>query len=407
MQRTSARLPITGLSALAGAIFVSITGEFLPTGLLNDISRDMGVGEAQVGLLVTVFAATVVLATAPLAALTRNHSRKRLVVVVLMVNAVATLGTALAPSYEFLVAARILAGLAHGLFWAVVGAYSAHLVTREQLPKAIVITGMGGSAAFVLGVPLGTALGHALGWRLSFGVIAASMVLLTALVVFFLPPVDHRVQLKTGEIALPMRRDRTLFAVLGVCAVIIIAMTGQNLFYTYIAPFIVGPVGFDSGSVGGLLLVYGAAGVVGLLLSGPVASRVPVAGAVIATAGSALMLVLLGLFAGSAVLTVAVIAVWGLLQGAVAPLMQTRMMQVASPQIRDSASAWMTTAFNVGIGGGAALGALLLTTSGIEVLPFIAAAGIAVAAVVVILVDRFTAHDVQPPILRERPASVH
>jgi predicted MFS family arabinose efflux permease len=371
------------------------------------MSRDMGVSEAQIGLLITVFAATVVLATAPISALTRHHSRKRLVFFVLLVNAVATLGTALAPSYPFLMGARVLGGLAHGLFWAVAGAYAAHLVPREQLAKAVVITSFGGSAAFVLGVPLGTALGHAVGWRLSFAVIAGAMVLLSVLVVFFLPPVDHRVPLKTGEIEIPLRRDRSLLAVLGLCLVIVVALTGQNIFYTYIAPFVVGPIGFDGGSVGSLLLLYGAAGVVGLILSGPVASRFPVPGMVIAVVGSSAMLVILGLFPGNPVVAIPVVALWGLLQGAVAPLFQTRMMQVASGRLCDAASAWMTTAFNVGIGGGAAIGAFLLTTSGLETLPFFAAGGILIAAVVVVVVERVTVSDPHPPILGERPASAH
>src|SRR3712207_4131652 len=118
MQHPDARFPTLGLVTLAGAIFASITGEFLPAGLLPEVADGLGVSVSQAGLLMTVFAATVVIATTPLTILTRDVSRKALVFWVLIVNAVATLLAALAPSYEILIGARVLAGLAHGLFWA-------------------------------------------------------------------------------------------------------------------------------------------------------------------------------------------------------------------------------------------------------------------------------------------------
>jgi len=181
------RLPTFPLIVLAGAIFVSVTGEFLPTGLLPDMAADLGVSVSQTGILVTVFAATVVLTTTPLAALTRRFPRKHLVVVVMLANTLANVGAALAPSYELLVVARIFGGLCHGLFWAVVGAYAAHLVPKAQLARALAISGAGGTAAFVLGVPAGTAIGHAVGWRLAFVVIGGFVLLLTLLVIRYLP----------------------------------------------------------------------------------------------------------------------------------------------------------------------------------------------------------------------------
>lgn len=385
---TPTRFPTVGLTVLAGAIFVSVTGEFLPTGLLPDMAEGLDVSEAQVGLLVSVFAATVVLATAPLAALTRGYSRKRLVIVVLALNALATLGSALAPTYEVLIGARIAGGLAHGLFWAIVGSYSAYLVPKHLLPRAIAITGAGGSAAFVLGVPLGTALGHILGWRLGFVVIAGAMLVLVALVIWFLPPVEHRVTLATGEIPLPTRRDSTLRAVLGTCLLIVLVMGGQNVFYTYVAPYIIGPVGFDAAWVSPLLFVYGGAGVIGLVLSGMVAGRFPVQAIVTAVGVSIVCLVLLASLSGVGWVVVVVVLIWGLVQGSLAPLFQTRMMQVASPRIRDLASAWMTTSFNIGIGGGALLGATLLDGWGILALPYAAAALMALAVVTVLVLER-------------------
>nr|MDQ2697664.1 MFS transporter [Actinomycetota bacterium] len=154
-----AQFPWVALIVIAATIFVSVTSEFLPTGILPDIAAELDVTESQVGFLVTLFAGTVVLSAAPLAILTRRFSRKGLVVVVMVLFLLSNVAAGLAPNYELLAAARVLGGLAHGLFWAIMGAYAAHLVPKKQLGRAVAITSSGATAAFVLGVPLGTALG--------------------------------------------------------------------------------------------------------------------------------------------------------------------------------------------------------------------------------------------------------
>ncbi|MET4637878.1 MFS transporter [Mycetocola sp. 2940] len=361
--------PWIGLLTLAGAIFVSVTSEFLPTGLLPEMAAELDVSVSTAGLLITVFAGTVVLATTPLAALTRKYSRKGLVFVVLLVVALANVLAAIAPTYEILVGARVLGGLAHGLFWAVVAAYSAHLVPKHQLGKAVAITAGGGSAAFVLGVPVGTALGHALGWRVAFGIIAAVVVLLALAVLKFLPAVNHHVPLKTGEIRIPMYKDRSMRGVVLLCIVILVLLTGQNTYYTYIAPWLVDAAGFPETSVAFLLFLFGGAGAIGLVLAGFAADRFPRRGfalAVIAVMASVLVLAVWS--ANSAVVVVAFV-VWGVAFGGVPAMLQTRMLHTASFRTRDLAAALQTTAFNIGIGGGALLGGLLLDHSGIQSLP--------------------------------------
>jgi predicted MFS family arabinose efflux permease len=379
---TTAPFPWIGLLTLAGAIFVSVTSEFLPTGLLPDMARDLDVGVSTAGYLITVFAGTVVVATTPLAALTRRYSRKSLVVVVLLVIALANVLAALAPSYAVLVGARILGGLAHGLFWAVVAAYAAHLVPKHQLGRAVAITAGGGSAAFVLGVPVGTALGHSLGWRAAFAIIAGVVVLLAIAVVKFLPPVNHHVTLATGEIALPMRKDATLRGVIVVCVVILIMLTGQNTFYTYIAPWLIDVAGFASGSVATMLFLFGGAGVLGLVLAGFAADRFPQRGFAVGILAVMASVLALALGSGNEIVVVVAFVVWGVAFGGVPAMLQTRLLRTASPRVRDLAAALQTTAFNIGIGGGALLGGLLLDGVGIQALPYVEIAFLAVGLVV-------------------------
>jgi predicted MFS family arabinose efflux permease len=377
--------PWVGLLVLAGAIFVSVTSEFLPTGLLLDMSEELEVEESRIGLLVTIFAGTVVISTTPLAALTRNYSRKYLVVVVLVVVAAGNIISAIAPTYEILVGARIIGGLAHGLFWAVVGAYAAHLVPKHQIGRAVAITSGGGTAAFVLGVPLGTALGHALGWRLAFAVIGVIVVVLALLVLRFLPAVDHRVTLATGEIPLPMRKDRTLPGVVVLCIIIIVVMTGHNLFYTYIAPWLTDVAAFDSGFLAVLLFLFGGAGAIGLVLAGLVSDRFPRAGLIVATALAAASVLVLALSSGSQVVVVGAIVVWGIAFGGLPAMLQTRMLHTASARLRDLAAALFTTSFNFAIGFGAFAGGLVLDEAGIIALPFVDVVIIAVGVVFMVL----------------------
>ena len=379
--------PWIGLLTLAGAIFASVTSEFLPTGLLPEMASDLDVGLSTAGFLITIFAATVVIATTPLAVLTRRYSRKTLVVVVLLVIALAHVLAGLAPSYEILVGARILGGLAHGLFWAVVAAYSAHLVPKHQLGKAVAVTSAGASAAFVLGVPVGTALGHALGWRAAFVIIAGVVVILAIAVVKFLPPVDHRVNLATGEIPLPLHKDRSLRGVIIVCLVIVLLITAQNTFYTYIAPWLTDIAGFPSTSIAFLLFLFGGAGVIGLVVAGFAADRFPRLGFAVAVLTVMAAVIVLAVASGNQVVVVVAFVVWGVAFGGIPAMMQTRMLHTASFRMRDLAAALQTTAFNVGIGFGALLGGLLLDGIGLESLAFVELAFLAVALLVSIGAD--------------------
>lgn len=376
------RFPLFSLLVISGAIFVSVSSEFLPTGLLPDMAETLEVSESRVGLLVTIFAFTVAITTIPLTSLTQRFSRKRLMVILLLVFALANVLAGLSQTYEFLVFARILGGLAHGLFWAVTGPYASRLVTRQQLVRALSITNAGGTVAFILGVPLGTALGHALGWQIAFFVMAGVVLVFTALVALFLPDVDHHHTLTTGEIGLPARRDKTIPAVVAACILCIIIMTGQNSFNTYVAPWVIGPAGFDAGAVGPLLFVVGAAGAIGLVLSGVFGDKYP-RGAFAAMLGLVgVSMLLLFAFSDSPIAVIALLAIWGAAFGGLPALLHGRVLGVASPRIRDLASASLTVSFNLAIGSGALIGGVLLDAFGVEVLPLAYAALVVVALLV-------------------------
>lgn len=402
--QTDQRFPWAGLIVLAGAVFLSVTSEMLPTGLLPDMSASLGASEPQIGLLVTIFAFTVVVTSTPVSVLTRRWPRRRLMMAILVVLAVSNLLTAISPDYGIVVATRILGGVAHGLFWAVVGAYAGHLVPREQIGRAVSITLGGGTLAFVFGVPIGTALGHLFGWRLAFVAVGVLMLLAVLLVWRFLPDVARDIRSSAHTIAnatptptptpdatgrrparKPTRREPTLRAVLIVSLTTTVIMTGHYTFYTFVAPFVIDVMHISQGSLGTLLFFYGIAGAAGLVLAGSVLGRRPKPGLVIALGVTALAIAALALFAAQPLWGLASLMLWGLAFGALPPLLQTRLLHASSAEFRDSASAIYTTAFNLGIGGGALLGAVVYDVVGVGGLPWLYLGILAVALVLVSL----------------------
>jgi predicted MFS family arabinose efflux permease len=374
-------MPWFTLLVIAGAIFVSVTSEFLPAGLLPEIAADLDVSESRVGVLVTAFAATVVVATAPLTALTRRLPRKPLLVGAMIIGAAGNALASIAPSYEVLLGSRILAGLSYGLFWALVMGAVARVVAPEQLARAVAVALGGGTTAFVLGIPLGTALGTAVGWRTAFVVIAAAILLLGVLVAVLLPHLEQDPASPAGE-RTPIWRAGGVRQVLLLCLVVIVSMGAHYVFYTYVASYAIEVGGFDERSVSLLLFAYGAAGALGLVGVGVLGDRHPrvavIGGMLLAASAVALLVV----FPGVPWLLVAVLVVWGFALGGVPAMLQSTVLRVASPRIRDLSSAVYSSSFNVAIGGGALLGAGILDVHGLAGLAPVAAFGLALGAVI-------------------------
>ncbi|MDH6237925.1 MFS transporter [Cryobacterium sp. CG_9.6] len=394
--------PWVGLIVLGAAVFLSITSEMMPVGLLPGMSASLGVEQSQIGLLVSWFAFTVVLTSTSLAHLTRRISRHTLVVAVLVIFAISNVLTAIAPTYEFVIASRVLGGMAHGIFWSVVGAYAGHLVPKEQIGRAVSITVAGGTLAFIFGVPVATMAGLLIGWRPTFLLLAALMLVGAVLVWRFVPRVTHHAgrhprvpKGAAASSAVKKGRDPTTAAVALICAITALTMVGHYTFYTYVTPFLIGGLGVTVADVPALLFAFGIAGAVGLLLVGTVFGPRPQLGLLVGLTTSAVSVTVLAvtLLPGSVVtLPVAIGAfmLWGLAFGTLPPLLQTRMLHTASARIRDTASAFYTTAFNAGIGGGALLGALLLETVGMNSIPWIYLGLLALALLLVIVTDRLS-----------------
>ena len=173
--------------ALALGGFGIGTTEFVAMGLLPDIATGLGISEPTAGHVISAYALGVVSARRLIAALAARMARKPLLLGLIAVFTLGNLASALAPSYETLMAARFVAGLPHGAFFGVAALVAAHLMGPQNRAKAVAHVMCGLTVATVVGVPVASWLGQALGWRSAFAlVVAIGAITLTALW-FWLP----------------------------------------------------------------------------------------------------------------------------------------------------------------------------------------------------------------------------
>lgn len=261
------RLPWGALLLLSGAAFATVTTELLPASMLLQLSDGLDITPATAGGLVGAWALTIAVASVPLTRLTARVPRRRLFTLILLLLALATTGTALAPSYGWALTSRVTAAAAHGLFWSLLVPTVATLVPPARTGRAVSVVLAGPAMASTVGIPLGATVGVSLGWRVSFGALAA-LLALAALGIRSLPLSDAPRPAVRQE-----GRDPAQWTVLGVALAGGLVITGHFLLYTYIAPLLKQFGGYDNATSGILLFVFGAAGVVGTIGAGSLSDR--------------------------------------------------------------------------------------------------------------------------------------
>ncbi|GFJ86066.1 MFS transporter [Phytohabitans houttuyneae] len=257
------------LVALSVAAFTFVTTEVLPIGLLTVMADDLDRSDTQIGLLVTGYAAVVVVASIPLTRFTVHIPRRQLITAALAVFVAATLVTAVAQTYWVLLAARLATALTQALFWSVVASTATGLFPPDVRGRAVARLAVGASLSPVVGVPVGTWIGQQAGWRVAF-VVMAGVGLATCVAVAVLVPTIPPAE---GGAARGTAPDARRYAILVVaCAV---GVAGFLTAYTYVTPFLLDVSGFAPAALGPLLLVIGLAGVAGTLIVGRFLDRSP------------------------------------------------------------------------------------------------------------------------------------
>lgn len=379
------------IAILAGATFVGVTTEHLPIGLLPAMSRDLGVTEATTGLLVTGYAVTVAATAIPLTAITRRIDRRALLTALLAVYAACCLATALAPSFAVMMTARILGGMAHGIFWSIVAAYAAALVGEHHRGRATATVFAGNAVGLALGIPMGAAAGDTLGYRTVFVLLAALSLALAMLTRLSLPRAAGDVA--TGAVdGLRTAWHREGLPPLATGTGLV--MLGHFTFYTYIAVFLERTSGATTPAISGILFAFGVAGVASTLVVGRTVDR-----HLLAVTTGTLFAVAIAIAATTTwgqhiALTVASLTLWGAAYAALTVCLQASALRLA-PQQASAASSLYVTFFNLGIAGGAWLGSTLLTALSLSALPVAALTALTAGSWLIITGLRRAARPVQ------------
>jgi predicted MFS family arabinose efflux permease len=370
------------LVALAASASCFLTAENLPIGLLPQVSASMHTSLWTTGLLVTIYALLVVTATIPLAHLTRRIPRRYLLAGVAVGLAVGSVGSAAAPNFGTLVASRIFTATAQAIFWATGPLESASIVRPERRSRALTAVFGGSAVGQVLGLPAGTAIGHAAGWRVAFLALAAAAVALLAAIAWALPTRVPRPPHADADRPSDRARYRVLIAFTA------LAVTANFAMFTYAAAFLVKVSGLPRSSVA---LVLFAAGLVSTLgLSSGSSLYLRHRRAAIPTAFFFMLLALLGMFALAKVTLLAAVlfALAGLGQSIFTVAGMTAVIELKP----SNGSAWYSTAYNVGIGTGPLAGGLALQEWGLRSTPLAGAAIGALALFLIVGADRRLRH---------------
>lgn len=346
--------------ALSLAAFCIGTTEFIISGILLGVSTDLSVSIPTAGLLVTGYAAGVAVGGPVLALLMTRVPLKPAILGVMAVFALGQLLCALAPNYELLLVARLISACGHGVFFGVASVAISHMVPPEKRGGALSLFVGGITVANILGLPAGTAIGNAFGWRAAFVVIAVMALLSVIAVLFTLPS-----QLKGEDEAdapLAKQARQLLHQEVWLSYVTIaIIMVGQLAFGTFQVAILTDVTELDVlTTVPIFLLIGGAGAVTGIWLGGRGADW---------NAGLTIIIVLVGQIACFAILLPAIYnpiaaAVMLFLGSAFgfgfSTPIQVRILHGAREAPRLAATL-VSTAYNIGIAAGAAVGAVLLT----------------------------------------------
>ncbi|MFD8939291.1 MFS transporter [Streptomyces sp. NPDC059578] len=364
--------------SVALGIFVIVTTEILPIGLLTTIGADFTVSEGTAGLMMAL-PGILAAVSAPLvtAALGTTDRRPVLAAFVLLL-AVANFLAAAAPSYWLVLLSRVLVGISIGGFWSVGAGLAARLVPAASVGRATAVIFSAVPLGSVLGVPLGTYVGSTAGWRTAFLTMALLTLAVLALLLLALPPLPPQRPANLSVLGDLLRTPATRYA-LAVTFLVVLAHFGA---YTYVTPFLEQVPRLDPDLVTGCLLIYGAAGIAGTFLAGSTVSRAPRAAFGCAAALIAVATLALSVFGHWGMGAVALLIVWGVAYGAVPVCSQTWFAR-AAPGATEASSVLFTSSFQATIALGALAGGTVVDHASTSA---VMAAGGATALVAVLVV---------------------
>lgn len=349
------RLRTYRVMLLAFAAFIFNTTEFIPIALLSDIGTSFSMPVDKVGIMMTVYAWIVALASLPLMLATAKMERKRLLVGVFTLFVASHILSAVATNFGILLIARTGMALAHAIFWSITASLVVRLAAKDKRTKALGLLATGSALATVLGLPIGRLVGQYLGWRTSFALIGVLALICLVILWKILPNLPSR---NVGNIkSLPDILKNT--PLLLVYLMIILIVTAHFTAYSYIEPFMLNVVNFSANFATWILLMFGLAGIVASMLFGRYYERMERSFLWLAMMAIALGLSALFLLSDMRALWVINAFLWGIGATTISLVLQIQVLRLA-PKATDVAMSLFSGIFNIGIGGGALLGGIVI-----------------------------------------------
>jgi DHA1 family inner membrane transport protein len=385
------------LIALFMAAFAFGTTEFVIAGVLPDVAEGLGVSVPTAGYLVSGYALGIAIGGPLLTLLTPNVARRTLLLCLTVVFILGQVACALAPDFFSMLALRVAVAVAHGTYFGVAMVVATGLVRAEKRGMAVALVLAGLTVSGIVGVPAGTAIGNAWGWRATFWTMSGLGVLAAAAIAILLPA--------TGTAAAAPAGLRREIGVLGrqqvwtSLIVMLMLMLGQFVPYTYITPLLEEVTGLAADVVPWVLLASGIGATAGVFAGGKLAGPrlMPALIAMLALQG----VVLAAMYAASPypLPMVAAIVAWGGINFSIGTAVQTRILAWTA-DAPNLASSLIPSGFNVGIAIAASVGATMLNAGlSYRSLPLVGVAAMAVATAAACLSHAAERHSgARPPV---------
>jgi predicted MFS family arabinose efflux permease len=349
------------VGSIAVGTFSMVTTEFLPIGILTDISAGLNVSEGTAGLMVTMPGVLAAIAGPALIVASGRLDRRTVMLALSALLVASNLLAALAPNFATMLVARLLLGLCIGGFWTFAPGSAAQLLPAASQARGMSLVLAGVSAATVMGVPAGAALSNVFGWRSAFAATGALAAIVLLAQMWLLPALPPARAIRPSDLLAPLLRP---MARLGL-TVVLFLIAGHFAAYTYLTPLLQQTFGLAPNEVTALLLVYGVTGFVGTFIGGSLVARSVRGTTLLATALLAAAMLLSTVAGGGILAGFAVVVLWGVGFGLI-PVSLTGWMLQAMPDAPEAGQALLVTGFQVAIASGALLGGLIVDSRGIS-----------------------------------------
>jgi predicted MFS family arabinose efflux permease len=351
----------SGVAAITASLFVFLTTELMPVGLLTPLSGSLSISVGVAALMVTLYGVSAGLGVTFIVAWTRRVNRRVLLASLLAILALGNVVTAVSPSFPLVLATRLVMGFASGVFWAIGVSMAMRLVPERHASRAAAIVMSGISIATVVGIPLGTVLEDLTSWRTTFLIWAGLSLVVLLAVAAVVPSLPSANAVPVREVfGLPLKN----VPLRSVLFTVVLFVLGHFGAYTFVRPFLEEKASAAPLFITMVLIIFGVGGAVGNFVAGYTVNRSLKGSFVVGCVGLVVSLLLLLAIGGGTAGAIVALVLWGLSFGVV-QLSQVNMTLAAAPETFEAAMSLNTMAYNTSIALGALFGGLFADHLGV------------------------------------------